>query len=157
MKTTQEVEGAVRQLVTDQKLAVLSTHGAAGAHASLVAFAVSKDLKRLLFATPRSTLKFSNILDEPRVALLIDSRSHREADFHEAAAVTVTGTARELDAVERAPVLPLYLGRHPHLEGFVGAPSCALIEVRVERYRLVRRFQNVMVLEVAHDLAAHSG
>jgi len=156
MDATREVEDAVRQLVGDQKLAVLSTHGAAGPHASLVAFAVSEDLQHLHFATPRTTLKFGNLLEEPRVALLIDSRSHRPADFHEAAAVTVTGTARELDAGDRALALPRYLGRHPHLEGFVHAPSCALVEVRVERYRLVRRFQNVMVLEVAHDLAAHS-
>lgn len=156
MSLSRELKDAVRQLLEAQRLAVLSTHGAAGPHASLVAFAASQDLRRLYFATARTTLKFANIRVHPEVALLIDSRTHREADFHEAAAVTVTGIARELEGSERDRALPRYLKRHPHLEGFVRAPSCALLAVRVDRYRLVRRFQNVMVLEVEHDLAAHS-
>jgi nitroimidazol reductase NimA-like FMN-containing flavoprotein (pyridoxamine 5'-phosphate oxidase superfamily) len=157
MDAAHGVEDAVRKLIDSQILAVLSTQGARGPHACLVAFAVDEDLRRLYFATARSTLKFANILAHPEVALLIDNRTNRAADFDEAAAVTVTGTARALPDAERVSALTLYLGRHPHLEGFARAPACALVEVRVDRYQLVRRLQDVMVLEVEHGPGNRSG
>ena len=138
--------GDLAALLGSQRLAVLITAGDEGPHGSLVAFAAAPELDLLVFATSRSTLKFENLLHHPRVALLVDNRSNAEADFHLAAAVTAYGPARETGGDERTRLEAAYLARHPYLHDFITSPSCALVCVKVERYRLVRRFQDVTLL-----------
>jgi hypothetical protein len=142
------VPALVRSLLSGQRLAVVATHTGGQPYANLVAFAASEDLKSLFFATARTTRKFENISADCRVALLIDSRQNREGDFHEAAAVTVMGSAGEAIGAEKAQALGGYLAKHPYLEDFVRAPSCALFKVIVDKYVLVRNFQNVMEWKV---------
>lgn len=135
-------------LFANQPLAVLSTHADGQPHSSLVAFACREDLSTLLFATTRATRKYANIEKDPRVSLLIDNRSNKVADFHDAVAVTVTGTAHEVSGDDKTSDLSLYLSKHPHLEDFVTAPSSALIRVTVDTYEIVTRFQHVMKLHM---------
>ncbi len=143
-----ELEHLIRELFESQKLAVLATQNEGQPYANLIAFAASNDLKSLYFATARATRKYANIEADARVTVLIDNRSNQDSDFSQAAAVTATGTAQEVMASKRDEVLTIYLAKHPMLEDFVRSPSCALLQIRVETYYLVRRFQNVMELHV---------
>jgi nitroimidazol reductase NimA-like FMN-containing flavoprotein (pyridoxamine 5'-phosphate oxidase superfamily) len=138
----------VKDLLKNQRLAVLSTHRDGQPYASLVAFAASEDLKSLVFATTRSTRKYDNLRKIPRVALLVDSRSNRDEDFHEAVGVTATGGAEELTGGEKEAFMKIYLEKHPHLRDFVASPSCALIKIHVDTYYFVSRFQKVFELHV---------
>jgi putative heme iron utilization protein len=141
-----ELEIQVRELFRTQGLAVLSTQGEGQPYSSLVAFAATPGLDELLFATTRTTRKYSNLATEPRVSFLIDNRSNREADFHEAMAATAVGRAREAAGANLADLRRIYLAKHPYLEDFLAAPTCALIQVRVEAYYVVERFQDVRIL-----------
>lgn len=143
-----ELRKAIKGLLTSQQLAVLATQGGGQPYSSLVAFAATDDLKYLLFATTRTTRKFANLSAESRVAMLVDSRSNQDSDFHNALAVTAMGIAREVNDREREHFLKLYLKKHPYLQEFVESPSCALLSVRVDKYYMVSRFQNVMELHV---------
>jgi nitroimidazol reductase NimA-like FMN-containing flavoprotein (pyridoxamine 5'-phosphate oxidase superfamily) len=145
-KPTIELVDLVRDLLQNQRVGVLATHRDQGPYASLVAFAHTEDLRHLVFATTRATRKFANITADPRVAMLIDSRSNEDEDFHRAAAATVTGTAREPDGERGNTLFRLYVARHPHLEDFAASPTCALLEFRVDTYYVVTRFQYVREL-----------
>jgi nitroimidazol reductase NimA-like FMN-containing flavoprotein (pyridoxamine 5'-phosphate oxidase superfamily) len=148
MPASEDTLRLLRGLLTGERLAVLSTHGAGQPYASLVAFAAADDLRCLYFATPRSTRKFANLQGDCRVALLVSSSRNQEADFHAAAAVTVLGSAGELSGPEREAALPGYLQKHPYLEDFVRAPTCALVKVHVRTCILVKNFQHVMELHL---------
>lgn len=139
-----DIEKIAFALLDSQQLAVLATSQQGQPYTSLVAFSFSDDLRRLIFATTRATRKFANLLAEPRVSLLIDNRSHRSSDFREAMALTAFGRASEIIGGEKPAMVADYLGRHPELREFVSAPTCALLQVDVERYALVRRFQDVV-------------
>lgn len=139
-----EIEKIVFELLDSQNLAVLATSQQGQPYTSLVAFAFSADLHRLTFATTRATRKFANLRAEPRVSLLIDNRHHRSSDFREAMALTAFGRAEEVIGREKQSLIEEYLLRHPGLKEFVSAPSCALLQVAVKRYALVRRFQDVV-------------
>jgi hypothetical protein len=76
--------------------------------------------------------------------MLVDSRTNREAEFHKAEAVTITGKATEVSKQIRNKYLRIYLRKHPELKGFVCSPNCALLRLKVDRYYLVSRFQEVM-------------
>jgi trimethylamine---corrinoid protein Co-methyltransferase len=140
--------GLLRGLLAGQRLGVLATHGEDGPYASLVAFDAADDLRRLTFSTTRATRKYQLLTAEPRVAMLIDSRSDDDVDFHEAVAVTAVGPVAELTGDERADALARYIARHPHLTGFAGAQTSALLALDVVTYYVVRRFQTVTELHM---------
>ena len=136
------------QLFSDQLLAVLGTQSQSGPYGSLVAFYATDDLKHLLFATTRSTRKYDNLTRTPQVAMVIDNRSNKEGDFHEAIAVTAIGKAREVGGPEKEQLKALYLAKHPGLSDFVQSPTCALLLIEVGTYYIVRQFQRVTELHI---------
>ncbi len=138
----------INALLDSQKLAVLATHQAGQPHASLVAFAASPDGREILFATTRTSRKYANLQQDPRAAFFIDTRTQQEADFHAAQALTAKGTVREITGPEKELLAALFLSRHPHLQEFVGSPSCALMALQVQLYELVSRFQQVLIYRV---------
>jgi heme iron utilization protein len=139
----------LRKVLGEQKLAVLATQADGRPYASLVAFAASPDLSALVFATTRSTRKYANLRDDPHVALLIDSRTDSDVDFHHAVAVTATGLVEELREGPRDEAAPLLLAKHPVLGTFIASPTCALLRLSVETYYMVTRFQSVVEFHMA--------
>ena len=146
MKNPSRLNRLLRELFSSQPLAVLATQCNGQPYGNLVAFAATEDLKVLLFATARGTRKFANITTDPRVAMVMDSRTNQKADFQRAVAVTATGIAEEVDSTERDHLLKLYLSKHPHLKKFVKSPNNVLLKVKVDTYFVVKKFQNVIVL-----------
>lgn len=146
MTDTAEMQKILQELLNSQRLAVLATlmsDQRSRPYSNLIAFAATDDLKEILFATTRATRKFANLTKDPRVSLLIDNRRNQETDFGAASAVTVLGTAGEVLGPERDAYLQLFLKKHPYLEEFVTAPTCALIRVKVEKFIMVTQFQEV--------------
>lgn len=148
MNKTEPLSMHLRNLFSTQRLAVLATHSNGQPFTNLVAFTATEDLKFLLFATPRETRKYANILADPRVALMVDNRENRTADFQEATAVGAMGLAKETSRDEIDDLRALYILKHPHLKSFVMAPGCSLLKVEVEKYDIVRRFQEVEELQM---------
>lgn len=139
----------LKALFEKQGLAVLATHLDGQTHGSLVAVAVAKDLRELVFATSRSTRKFNQLSKNPRVALVMDNRNNTATDFQKAVAVTISGIAEEISGATRDAWMVEFLAKHPNLREFALSPTCALVRVRVEKHSLVERFQNVTELRFA--------
>ena len=135
----------LRQLFAAQRLCVLATQGRGQPYGSLVAFAETEGIDSLLFATSRASRKYSNLSTDPRVALIIDSRSNADADFSQALAVTATGSAHEASGEARERLAKVYLAKHPHLAEFVRSPQTALCRVEVDEY-VIAGFTKVVKL-----------
>ena len=148
MERTARLREFLKDLFSSQRLAVLATQSSRQPYGNLVAFMATNDLRHLLFATTRATRKYDNISKNPRIAMVVDNRSNREADFHQAAAVTATGVVKETEGPEKDRFQKLYLAKHPYLKEFVSSPTCALLKVEVETYYVVRQFQNVVELHI---------
>jgi len=142
----------LRRLLHGQPLGVLATADRERTHAALVAIAPTDDLLEILFATSRATRKFEFLQRNPRAALLVDDRTNEVRDFRDASAATAHGIAAEVEAGRAQEMRGLFLRRHPYLEEFVRAPSCALLSLAVETYDLVGNFQEVHVLRVRDGL-----
>jgi heme iron utilization protein len=146
------IRHAIHALLRQQQLGVLSTVGDDAPYASLVAFAASDDDSRLFFVTPRATRKFANLTANSRVALLVNNSINHPEDFHQAAAVTAIGNAQPVAALELDAIRNQYLAKHPYLESFANSPSCEFVDIQVERYIMVERFQNVTEYRIDHDM-----
>jgi nitroimidazol reductase NimA-like FMN-containing flavoprotein (pyridoxamine 5'-phosphate oxidase superfamily) len=142
------LRNSLRDLFSRQKLASLATSKGEQPYTSLVAFVSTDNLRAILFATDKNSTKYSTMMANRKVSMLIDDRTNRVTDFHKGMAVTVIGQAQELKADQRVRYLKRYLNKHPHLEEFVKSPDCSLLRVDVERYRIVTRFQQVTELHM---------
>lgn len=139
----QQFEKMVR-LCGDQAFAVLATVGPEGPTASLIAFASSPKLDRIVFLTPRETAKHDHILAQPKVALLIDDRSDHPGSINRISALTLSGVAHVLDEANgRSEWTSLFLEKHPNLSEFALASSTAAILVSVTSGVYVSKFQEV--------------
>ena len=138
----------ISNLLESQSLAVLASQKDDQSYANLVAFAVSDNLQMMIFATSRSTRKFSNIQCNPQVALLVDNRQNNPADFKDALAVTAIGKAMVINGSEKDTFSSMYLAKHPHLSDFISSPNQALIRVSVSKYIVVCNFQRVLEMDV---------
>ena len=143
-----QLKKLLRELFRSQLFAALATQQLTRPYNSLVAFAATDDLKNIIFATRRATKKYSNLLSNNNVSVLIDNRANRDSDFRNAVAVTAVGTAEEVKENESETLLGLYLIKHHNMEKFVHSPDSALFKIRVKRYYVVRNFQDVMEFKV---------
>ena len=75
-----ELFSLVHNLLETQRAAALATQEMGQPYLSLMAFAVTPDLKTIILATDRYTRKYANLMVEPRLALLIDNRGNTPAD-----------------------------------------------------------------------------
>jgi heme iron utilization protein len=125
--------------------AVLATSDNGRPYTSLVAFALTPDRRTLIFGTPRATNKYRNLVAQPAVSVLIDNRSQTVADLRDARAVTLLGSARELQgaAVESAEFRRVFKEKHPELRGFIDAPETVFFAVTIEQAVHVARFEDV--------------
>ena len=134
----------IAHLVDQQLYAILCTQGEGQPYGSLVAFAVTEDLKAAVFATPVSTRKYRLLCECDHVALVIDSRSTSSEDMMNIEAVTATGRAAQLSpGQEFDDFAGLLTRRHRHLEGFIKSPTSAVFRVEMVRYFHVSHFQEV--------------
>jgi len=138
----------LRELLESQLLGVLATHHDGEPYTSLVGFAVTQDLKHILFATGRTTRKRANLVGDARASMLVDNRTNRPADFTEASAATAVGVVEEVSDEGRLEFDRIFLAKHPHLESFVHSPSCVRLRLEVSVYMVVTRFQHVIELHI---------
>jgi nitroimidazol reductase NimA-like FMN-containing flavoprotein (pyridoxamine 5'-phosphate oxidase superfamily) len=137
----------ISRLFAAQQLGVLSTQSEGQPYSNLVAFAAAEDLKSLVFVTNRNTSKYANVISNPKVAMMVDSRTNEPSDFNSAVAVTILGTATEVAGNERDRLVEVYIAKHPHLADFVNRPSQALIRVNASDF-IIASFDSVQVVHV---------
>jgi general stress protein 26 len=129
-----------------QRHTVLAPVSGGRPHTSLIAYALTSDMRTLLFATPKATAKYRNILKNSRVPLLIDTRKNSDSDYTSAEAITIAGTAKLVrKEAQRTEIGNVLIRKHPTLKDFVDARSTALIMVRISRCVHVSHFQVVSV------------
>lgn len=134
----------LRVLNKKQRHAVLATDADGQPYTSLVAFALTPDMQGALFATPRKTAKYRNILGNSNVSLMIDSRTNSAKGYMKSEAATILGTACSVrKGRSRDELTALFIKKHPQLSGFVKADTTALIFISFEKVIHAGQFQNV--------------
>ncbi len=132
----------------EEPFAVLATDDNGKPYTSLVTYALTADLKKVIFATPKGTSKYRNILNSTHVALLMDNRTQSQQNLLETEVITVIGTAKP---VRRGKAwnefAKVFLGKHPEFESFLASSTTALIAIEVIRCIHVGRFQTISIWE----------
>lgn len=149
-----EIEGTIRRVLERNWLAVLATQRNGQPHASLIAFTPLEGLRFLAFATYRTTLKYKSILDDPRVAILIEDREGdaiRHSD--QKLFLTALGEAIKTPAEDRQAHIMTHLARHPNLEEFLISPDCEFVRVGIHAYQVVSGIDDVRWYRIGKSAA----
>lgn len=143
------IEAAKKKIIditSKQLFGVLATCENNKPYTTIVAFHLSSDLETLYFATPRDTKKFRQLSSNTAVSFFIHNSSNLHEDTSQASGITITGEALELPANNL--LLENFLSKHPQMKGFLSSENTAFISVKISRFDIVERFQNVTVLEM---------
>ncbi|MBE0525336.1 MAG: pyridoxamine 5'-phosphate oxidase family protein [Candidatus Thorarchaeota archaeon] len=147
MEISPKVRTHIDSVLSSQEIAVLGTSKDDEPYSCLIAFAVTADLREMVFATMRQRLKYANIMANPRVTLIIDDRDAKASDFNDTTSITMVGTARDVKGNGRDQYAALLLRRHPKLVDFVNSPDCAVICVEIDKIYIVSEFESVVKIK----------
>ena len=126
----------IKSLLLQKNICVLATVSGSRPHCSLMAYITDDSGREVYMVTLRNTRKYANLMDNPAVSLLIDSRG--ESDRSLTRALTVSGTFDPVDdAGQRGAIKQTFLSTHPHLAELIDHPDAELVRVRIESYLLL--------------------
>jgi nitroimidazol reductase NimA-like FMN-containing flavoprotein (pyridoxamine 5'-phosphate oxidase superfamily) len=134
----------MKELVKTKDICVLATVSDNRPHCSLMVYATDEKCREIYMVTHRQTKKFRNLVENPVVSLLIDTREEDVgARRPNAKALTVNGVFKAMrEPLEREVLLARLVRRHPHLKSFAEDPDAELIRIEIESFLLLEGLTN---------------
>lgn len=137
------VKSHIEDTFRTNKLAVLATEGNGQPHACFIAITPMDDFIHLIFATYRNTRKYSNLMNNNKVAILFENRSTKSLSQPDITVLTAFGVAQEIDIAVYETLSRMHLLRHPELESFLLSSDCAIFQVKVDAYQVVQGIDDI--------------
>lgn len=107
-------------------------------HCSLMTYVADEQAEAIHTVTLNTSRKYSNIAQNSRVSLLVDSRVNDGSEAGSIKALTVSGVSSLVkDETEKAAILTRIGQNHPHLRGLVLHPDAEIITIDVETFLLL--------------------
>ena len=134
----------IRDLIEQKDTCVLATVSGQEPHCSLMSYITDKDCREIYMISLRGTKKYANMMDNPSVSLLIDTR---EDDLDRKRvnikALTVRGTFQTIeDETRRRIIFKKLIQRHPHLKDFADSSESEVFQVNARSVELLEGVSN---------------
>jgi len=129
----------MKNMMRAEDTCVLATVSGNEPHCSLMSYTVDEDCREIYMMTFRNTRKYENLLSNPAVSLLVDTRQEDDpADRLRTKALTVSGHFERIEKeATRLAVKKRLLERHPHLLAFAENPDTEVFIVKVKSLQLL--------------------
>lgn len=129
----------IRELIQENQLCVLATASGGEPHCSLMSYAANDDCGEVYMATHTQTKKYRNLMANPSVSLLVDSRQDAGADpAISTKALTISGTFQNNVREDKAAdVRRRLLEKHSELQELLHDPLAAIIVIKVSTVQLL--------------------
>ena len=134
----------MRALVKEKNLCVLATVSEGKPHCSLMSYVTDEEGREIYMTSHRRTKKFANLMANPSVSLLIDTREEdRGSKRANVKALTVEGEFQKIDDLARKDLIRERLLRtHPHLIDFIHDPDAEIFSIKVKSFQLLDGVKN---------------
>ena len=130
----------MKALVREKNICVLATVAGQKPYCSLMAYVSDDNCDEIYMVTHKNTNKYKNLMQNPRVSILIDSRE--QSPRSQAKALTVEGRFCKIDETEkRNRVVNRLLNAHPHLNAFMQDPEAEIICVKINSFLFLNGLQ----------------
>ncbi len=143
MSSLSGIKTYIEDIFKVRRFAVLATEGDGQPHASLIAVTPMEGFRKLIFATYRNTRKYSNLVRNGKVAVLVESIHTNRSGLQESLVLTAFGHVEKINSGEENIVLKAHIKRHPELSIFMKSEDCSLVRINVDTYQVVRGIDDV--------------
>jgi len=129
----------IKDLIKRKDTCVLATVFDQRPHCSLMSYVPDEECRKIYLVTHKQTKKFKNMLQNPVVALLIDTRDEDVGSRRgQAKALTLHGIVQKISGKgEEDAFRDQMLVKHPHLKEFVSHPDAEIFSVKIESCQLL--------------------
>ncbi len=134
----------IMQVIQSQRLCVLATSSPEGPYCSLMGYLWDEHANEFYMVTDSGSKKFLNLMQNPRVSLLLDTRTRgSQTKKNPILALTVQGTAQTLpkDTLEdeiRRKMVEI----NPQLARLIQKPDTVVVRIRPSSFLLLEGLEN---------------
>ncbi|MFH1626185.1 MAG: pyridoxamine 5'-phosphate oxidase family protein [Pseudomonadota bacterium] len=140
----------MKSLLQKKDMCVLATTSGGKPHCSLMAYVTDEDCREVYMVTHRTTKKYANVIENPSISLLIDTRG--EEDRSHAQALTVDGVFQRIEnEQEMGFAMARLLKAHPHLGEFAEHPDADILRIKITSFLLLDGLTDAHYEAVQHD------
>lgn len=126
----------IRKMIAENKVCVLATVAKGEPHCSLMSYATDDECREIYMATLQDTKKYHNLVANPSVSLLIDTRD--ASPRGKTRALTVTGVYEDVVNDQRTKeIRDALILKHPDLKDFFNNPAARIVVVRATALQLL--------------------
>lgn len=131
----------IKGLVKSGRICVLSTVSGDRPYCSLMRYICDDPCTEIYLVTHRSTTKYQNLMSNPHVSLLMDTRE--KEDLSEVRALTVEGCFAPINDPQAEDALRRrFIDRHPDLKAFAEDPDAELLRIEIDSFLLLNGLQD---------------
>ena len=142
----------MKALAREKDICVLATITDGKPYCSLMAYVTNKACTEMYMVTHSQTQKYQNLVTNPAVSLLIDTRD--TAPRSAAQAMTVEGVFGKIkDPVKVNKVRQKLLSTHPHLKEFMGHPNAEVFQIRIKSFLMLNGLTEASFEEVSDSVS----
>ena len=123
-------------ILRENSLCVLCTEAAGNPYCSLMTYLLSDDRRTLYLVATRESRKFKNLLANPRVSVLVDSRQHPTAGAN-IVSVTFAGLFQPLADSENQRIKTAFAREHQELTEILNHPDRVIFAIKLTSYLLL--------------------
>lgn len=123
-------------ILHENTLCVLCTESDGNPYCSLMTYLLSDDLRTLYLVSSRESQKFKNLLANPRVSVLVDSRQHQAAGAN-IVSVTFAGLFQALADTEVQRIKTDFAREHRELAEILNHPDGVVFAINLKSYLLL--------------------
>ncbi len=126
-------------IIKTNDLCVLATVSARQPHCSLMAYVTDDECREIYLISYKHTKKYANLMENPKVSLLIDTRhKDKQRRREDIKALTVYGNFQTIeDSNKRDTIKEKFLQKHPHLTNFLYEPDVDIFLIKIKSLQLL--------------------
>jgi general stress protein 26 len=121
----------MKGIVKGNDLCVLATVSEGSPHCSLMSYISDEEGREIYLISQRQTRKYLNLIENPTVSLLIDTREKEKGGRRNyIKALTVNPEKRDV-------IRARFLKSHSHLTDFLNDPGAEIFSIRIRSFQLL--------------------
>ena len=135
----------MRAIVKGNDLCVLAIVSEGRPHSSLMSYISDEEGQEVYLVSHKETKKYSNLIENPTVSLLIDTREEEKGQRRiYIKALTINGEFQTINDPGKKDLLrSKFLKRHPHLADFLNDSGAELFSIKIKSFQLLNGVKDV--------------
>ncbi len=129
----------MKDIVKANDLCVLATVSEGKPHCSLMSYISDEEGQEIYLISHKQTKKYSNLMENPTVSLLIDTREEEKGQRRVyIKALTVSGEFQTIKDPRMKDIIRIkFFKRHPHLTDFMNDPGTEIFSIKIKSFQLL--------------------